>query len=399
MAGYYEKTPSGKYRLFASGGVGPDGKRKRYTKTIEAKSDRQAEKLLAKFVAEVEKNEYVEPSKSTFEKFVERWIRDYAESNLAPKTLSSYKDMLKKYILPALGKLKVEQITPVHLMEFYTNLQEDGIRHDKKPGGLSPKSISYAHRIISSILQDATQWQVIGSNPCSRVKPPKVTKKQAACYDEEQTATMLAALETEELKYQSMLQLALFTGLRRGELMGLEWQDVDFDKKTLEIRQSSQYLPGKGVFTKSPKNESSERLLSLPPFLIDLLRQYRRQQSEDRLKVGDLWQGSDRLFTTWDGRPMHPDTPTRWFSKFIKKHGLPHLPFHGIRHTAATMLINQGLPAKSISGRLGHADIGTTMNIYGHYLKSADREAADRLEKAYQLMKNNSLKNIKKGQA
>lgn len=117
------------------------------------------------------------------------------------------------------------------------------------------------------------------------------------------------------------------------------------------------------------------------------------------MKLGDKWQDSDRLFVTWDGRPMHPDTPSSWFPEFLERHKLPHLPFHGIRHTAATMLINQGLPAKSISGRMGHSSISTTFNIYGHYLKSADKEAADRLEQAYQNMKGTGKKDIKKGQA
>ncbi|WP_192895272.1 site-specific integrase [Pelotomaculum sp. FP] len=455
---------------------------KNCTRIARCQARREAEKLLAEFVLEIEKGLFLESSKLTFSNFVDRWIKDYAESNLAPKTLSSYQDMLRKFILPAFGHLKLEQIKPAHLIEFYANLQEDGIRLDGKQGGLSEKTISYTHRIISSVLQDAVQWQVIASNPASRVKPPKVTKKQTACYDEEQTAALMEAIENEGLKYKVIILLAVFTGLRRGELMGLEWQDIDFNKGTLLVRQASQYLPDKGTFTKAPKNESSVRLMALPASIMTLLKQYKVNQAEERLKVGDLWRGTGvlsnftelldsvtskdvsaaqllkilrsqdgiiekwednlqaiavrinneeiiqelckfgekaapeiaalntlsdmqlkefislwkskkssggRLFVTWDGQPMHPDTISKWFPKFLKRHELPPLPFHGLRHTAATMLINQGLPAKSISGRMGHADIGTTYNIYGHYLKSADKEAADRLEKVYQNMKGN----------
>jgi integrase len=471
MAGYYEKTKNGKYRLFASGGTGPDGKRKRPTKTIAAKSDREAEKELAKFVAEVEKNEYVESSKFTFKDFVDRWLRDYAEveDNLAPKTRYRYKEILDSRIIPAMGHLKMEKITPVHLLGFYRNLQEDGVRKDGKKGGLSAKTILQHHRVISSILSCAVQWQVISSNPAGKVKPlSKVPKKQTTCYDENQVATLLTAMEGEELKYQVLVQLAIFTGQRRGELLGLEWQDINLDKATLTVRQASQYLPKRGVFTKNPKNESSERLLSLPPFLVHMLQEYRKEQVKDRLKVGELWQGSDRLFTTWDGQPMHPDTVSSWWPKFIRTYNtreafdaeiaairnklsaeeldtleslrepyiklngansksmkkkldavedkiiniigrksldrirrgqkLPPLNFHGLRHTAATMMINQGLPTKSISGRLGHANISTTMDIYGHYLKSADKEAADRLEQAYQNIKGNCKTDAKKRQ-
>jgi len=399
MAGYYQKTESGKYRLFASGGSGPGGARKRLTQTVSAKSDREAEKLLAKFVAEVEKGEFIEPSKLSFAEFVERWLKNYGESSLAPKTLYSYKDMLKKYIIPSLGHLQIEQIRPMHLVELYRNLGEDGVRHDKKPGGLSTRSISYTHKIISSILSHAVRWQIIQSNPASRVTPPKVTKKQAGCYNEEQVMVMLEALEREDIKYRVIIQVALFSGQRRGEIMGLEWKDIDFGKGTLEVRQASQYLPDRGVFTKEPKNESSERLLSLPPSLLDLLRQYKRAQAETRLKVGDLWQGTDHVFTTWDGKPMHPDTISSWFPAFLERHGLPHLTFHGLRHTAATMAINLGLPAKSISGRLGHSNIGITMDLYGHYLRSADMVMADKLEQVYQRMKSNGKKDTRKGRA
>ncbi|MHB8918813.1 MAG: tyrosine-type recombinase/integrase [Desulfocucumaceae bacterium] len=139
--------------------------------------------------------------------------------------------------------------------------------------------------------------------------------------------------------------------------------------------------------------------MSIPPSIITLLKHYKAHQAQERLKVGDLWQGSDRLFATWDGRPMHTYTVGKWLPKFLKRHGLHPLHFHGLRHTAATMLINENLPTKSVSGRMGHANIGTTYDIYGHYLKSADKEAADRLELVYQRMKDNGKNNIKKGQA
>jgi len=413
--GSIEKRGGNTWRLVASCGM-KDGKQVKKTKNVTVKvaceqktckgctraarcqARREAEKYLAEFVLEIEKGTFIEPTKLTFKDFVERWIRDYAEKNLAPKTLFRYKQILESRIFPAMGHLKIEQIRPTHLMEFYANLQEDGIREDGKPGGLSAKTILQHHRIISSILNDAVEWQVIPSNPAARVKPPKVTKKQAACYDEGQTAALLEALEHEESKYKVLINLALFTGLRRGEIMGLEWGHIDFKEGTITVEQASQYLPGQGTFTKTPKNETSARVISLPAFLMDMLRQHKREQAAARLKVGDLWQGSERLFTTWDGRPMHPDTVSSWFPKFLKRHSLPPLPFHGLRHTAATMMINAGVPAKVVSGHFGHANIGTTYDIYGHFLRSADKEAADRLEQAYHRIKDNG-NDIKQGQA
>ena len=393
MAGSIENRGKNSYRLIVSCGMDNDGNQIKKTRTVKASSPKEAEKLLAIFIAEIEKGQFVAPSKLTLSDFVERWLRDYAETNLAPKTLFRYKQILDSRILPAMGHLKLEKIQPVHLLEFYNNLREEGIRTDGKPGSLSESTILYHHRLLSSILQDAMQWQIIASNPASRVKPPKAVKKQAACYDEIQTAALLEAANKEPLRYTVLITLAVATGLRRGELMGLEWKDINFEKGTLEVRQASQYLPGKGLFTKDPKTETSKRIISVPTSVMAFLKQYKVTQSEERLKVGDLWQGSDRLFTTWDGKPMHVDTISKWFPEFLRRHSLPPLPFHGLRHTAATLLIGQGLHAKTISNRLGHSNISTTMDIYGHALKSADREAADKLDHLF------IQKNAKKGQA
>ncbi|PWA12078.1 site-specific integrase [Pueribacillus theae] len=379
MAGSIEKRGKDSYRLIASGGRGPDGKRIKHTKTIKAPSDREARKELAKFVAEIQKGQYIEPSKLSLAEFAARWVRDYGEKNLSPTTLKRYREYLNSRILPAMGHLKLEQIKPLHLLEFYRNLQEDGIRKDGKKGGLSEQTILHHHRLISAILEAAVKWQLIALNPASRVQPPKVSKKEMKYYDEEQTLKLLAALEHAEPKYKVLVTLAIATGLRRGELLGLEWSHIDFERNTIEIKQSSLYVEGKGVITKTPKNKSSERMISAPDSVMALLREYKRIQNEERLKLGDIWQHSDRLFTTWDGKPMHPNTVNNWFPKFLRKNKLDPLPFHGLRHTAATLLIGKGVHVKTISNRLGHANISTTMDIYGHALQSSDQEAADKI--------------------
>ncbi len=388
MTGQVEPRGKGSYRLTVQCGI-KDGKQIRKRRTAHAKTPHEAEKMLAGFIVEVERGLVIDGKKMTFKEFVERWLKDYAEANLAPMTLFRYKDLLTGFILPSLGHIKLDQLRPTHIIEFENMLRENGIRRDKKPGGFSEKTIMQHHRIISSILNDAIQWQLLFSNPAARVKPPKVPKKQAACYDEDQMVTLLGILDQllpEFLKFRVMVDLALATGLRRGELMGLEWKDIDFDSCTLEVRQASQYLPGKGCFVKDPKNETSKRLISVPVNSIALLKKWKAQQSEQRLKVGDLWhkqneKGEDEnwVFTTWDGRQMHPDTPSKWFNKFLKKNNLPHIPFHGLRHTSATLLIAEGSDIKEVSGRLGHANTSTTGNIYAHFLKKADQAAAEKL--------------------
>jgi len=183
VAGRIEERGKNSWRLVAYAGYDAGGKQIRKFKTVKAKSKPEAEKLLAIFIAEVEKGMFIEPTKLTFKDFSERWLRDYGEQNLAPKTLHRYKQLLETRIFPAMGHLKVEKITPVHLMDFYKNLTEDGIREDGKKGGLSERTILHHHRLISAIFNIAIQWQILSSNPASRVKPPRVPKKQIAAYD------------------------------------------------------------------------------------------------------------------------------------------------------------------------------------------------------------------------
>jgi integrase len=379
-SGWVEERGTGKWRLNVNCGTNEDGSRKVIRETVKAKNRDAAVKLLGKLIDRIEKGEYVEKTKHTFKTFIEKWLKSYGEKNLAPKTLYRYKQLLDSRIIPALGHLKIDQVKPVHLIDFYGNLAEDGIREDGKPGGLSERTILHHHRLISAILQDAVEWQVIPFNPANRVSPPKVHKKHGKFYDEDQTKALLAAAETEKIKHKALIYLAVFCGLRSGEIMGLEWQDIDFEKSLLTVRQAGQYIPGQGAFTKEPKNESSQRVISLPLRVLNVLTQHKEKQDEAAEKLDNLWQGSDRVFTTRDGKPAHPEWPSQWFSKFIKRKELPHLNFHGLRHTAATIMIAQGADIKNLSSRLGHSNIGTTGNIYAHALKSVDRDIAEKTD-------------------
>ncbi|WP_053955917.1 tyrosine-type recombinase/integrase [Inediibacterium massiliense] len=362
-----------------SAGTGSGGKRKKYTKTVKVKSDREAEKELVKFVAKVKSSTYIEPSKLTLKSFSEKWLIDYAKPKLAPKTIYEYERLLELRIIPALGHLNLSKIKPIHLVEFYSNLQEEGIRIDGRGKKLSNNTILHYHRFIKNILETAVKWQLISSNPANNVQPPKVKKKEADFYNEEEIKQLITCLENEELKYKVAILVTITAGLRLGELMGLKWNNVDFNTNTIEIVQANQYIPKNGVFSKDPKTETSKRIISLPNPVIDILKQYKIEQTEKRLQCGDMWTDTEYILTQWNGLPMHPNTPSTWFSKFLKKHELRKITFHQLRHTSATMLINAGLNIKALSARLGHSNTSTTLNIYSHALKSADKVAADRI--------------------
>ncbi len=383
MAGHLEKRGKDTYRLIVGGGVDQHGNRIKHTKTIKATSKKQAEKALAAFVTEVENHQYISPSRLTLSDFSERWLRDYVDVNLAPKTAQIYRDKLNDRILPALGHLKLEQIKPLHILDFYSSLQKDGIRSDGKTGGLGAATIQQYHRVLSSILKHAVDWKIISDNPASSVKPPKIKKQPLSCLDEVQAAHMLEALAKEPLKYQVYITLGILTGLRRGEILGLEWAAIDFNEKTISITQASQIIPGQGVVTTAPKTATSNRVITVPEIVINLLKSFKAAQNQDRLKCGELWENSNRLLVQWNGKPMHPNTIDRWFPRFLEKNGLPIIRFHDLRHSAASIMITQGIDVGTVSKYLGHSKPSVTSDIYLKPLQTAQQAAANKMDSLF----------------
>ena len=379
MAGSLEKRGKDSWRLVVSCGIDAKGQQIKVTKTVKTSSKRHAEKLLAEFVTAVEKGQFI-ATDLTLRDFVERWLKEYGENHLAPKTLARYKDLLNKRILPALGHLRIDKIRPVHLLSFYNNLAEPGLRLDGKKGALSACTVQMHHRVLSAVLQDAVEWQIITDNPCRRVAPPKKQRPLIQILTDEQTGIFLTGLEQAPMKWKTISILALSTGLRLGELLGLEWRHIDFDAQTVRIEQTSQYICGMGVFTKGTKNTSSERLIALPASVTELLQTYRESQDEQREKLEDLWHESNRLFTQWNGLPMHPSSFNHWLRQYCTNTGLPRITPHSFRHMSATMLLNAGISLKNVSGRLGHSNVSTTGNIYSHFLKSVDKLAAEKMD-------------------
>ncbi len=381
----------------------------------------------------------------TFAEFVDRWRRDYAEQNLAPKTLVRYEELLRR-ILPAIGNIRLDKLQPHHLMAFYASLQgverqsgvsvkatprllsvfkksgmtrqaladeaechvntiyrlikgqgvdiriaqaacdildipfEEGVESTKSVQQLAGKTINHHHRLISAILNQAVFWQVITDNPARRVKPPKFERKEAKYLDEKQTATLLRLLDNEPHQNQVMIRFFLFSGVRRGELCGLEWKDIDFKNHMITICRTSQYLPEKGIFTKGTKTDSSVRTIKLPEQAFELLKEHRKWQRTKRIAMGDRWVDCDRLFTQDDGTPIHPDSISGWFHNFISRTDLPQISIHSLRHTNITLLLAAGIPLRTVSYRAGHAQTSTTANIYSHAIRTADEKAAEVLE-------------------
>lgn len=246
--------------------------------------------------------------------------------------------------------------------------------------GLAPKTILHHHRLISVILATAVKWQVLFSNPCDRVQPPRAAHIEAKYLDEAQAARLLAALTEADIQHRTIIIILLYTGMRRGELCGLTWDDVDFGASVIHIRRSSLYLAGRGIFVDSTKNPSSRRSIKVPQDAMDMLLRFRQWQEAEKRARGAAWQDSGYIFTATNGTPIHPDAVTSWFARFVHRHGLPDIPLHALRHTNATLLIAGGINLQTVAARLGHANVTTTGRIYAHAIQSADAAAAETLQ-------------------
>ena len=389
MAGSIEKRGKNSYRLTVSEGFDLSGKPMIHRKTVHG-TKKDAEVELAKFVTEVQNGLVIDGKSLKFSEFTEIWKRDYGSKELAPSTYKRYCRMLETRLLPYFGHFYINKIKPTDIMKFYDLLEKDtqlvrkqGNNGAKTKKPLSGKTILEHHRLLRAMLHKAVYWQLIVANPAERVQPPKSRKPKRRSYDDEQTKILLENLELlsiEDTKYKVAIILTVFTGVRLGELMGLEWQDVDFKNGIISINRSSQYLADMGVFTKVPKTESSIREIAIPEFIISLLEEYKLWYEEQKAIYGELWTNSDRLFVQADGKPMHPSTISKWFVKYVGQIGLPVINFHGLRHTNASLLVAQNVDIAVVSARLGHAQISTTLDFYVHPLLSHNRKAGYVLE-------------------
>ncbi|MED1872066.1 site-specific integrase [Brevibacillus borstelensis] len=387
-----EKRGVNSWRLVVEAGYDANGKRLKRYKTIKIEDPallKTTKRLkdylqdeLVKFKIEVEAGEYIAPEKMTFSAFVNEWEEKYALKHLAEKTLYTYKSNLKNRILPVFGHLRLDQIKPLHIISFMDSLTKEGALLGYRKGSLSTGSIEYVHRVLKNIFSRAVEWKLLKDNPVDGVKKPVVKHKEIIPYDENEVKELLLALQKEPIHWRVMVTLALTTGLRRGELLALEWHHLNWQTGVLDVVQSVSKSTAGVAYVKEPKTKHSKRKVALPPSMLEEMKEYYIYKMAERDKIGDRWQGGvyDFIFCHPDGTAFHQERPYLWFRSFIKKHNLRYIRFHTLRHTSATLLINQGVHAKIISERLGHSSIQVSMNTYGFALRSADKAAADKFE-------------------
>lgn len=376
MRGHVEQRYPGSQLIIIE--LGPDpstGKRRRMVRAFKG-TKREAQDEMVRIIAELEQGTYVPPAKTTLGEWLNRWL-NMCYDQLSPKSRKRYREVIELRLIPSLGQIRLDKLQPLHIQEFYISLGRPADGDPALP--LSPASIRYHHAVLHRALKDAVELKLLKSNPATGLRLPKVTRRKIKPLTPEQINALLD--DAKDTNYYIPILLALTCGLRRGEVYGLRWQDVDLDAGRLTINQALGYTPDDGLYFKEAKTEESSATLAIPAITVQALKAHRAEQMRRRLRKGDKWHDLDLVCDRGNGQPCHPDSVTSWFKGWMQDRGIS-LNYHGLRHAHASWLIALGLHPKDIQERMRHTDISTTMMLYGHLMPGRDQQIADKIQKA-----------------
>ncbi len=353
-------------------------KRKRKTKIFDLK--REAEKWLAKINHRIQNGDYVEPSDQPLGEFLDHFLEEYCQHNVSENTLSRYRGGIRRHIKPELGDIPLKDITPMKLQTFYHEKLENG--KINREGGLAGATVRGFHNILHKALKLAVRWELIKTNPADAVDPPKpAPAEQSMNYlSSEQTARFLEACDTQEW-YGPILKTAVLTGLRMEELRGIRWQDLNKENQTVAIVEVVVTTQTGEDVIKEPKSAGSRRTVSIPERTLQILNEWKKQQHKQRMEIGPEWEKeNDRIFTTRVGTSPNPSNLRRALKNVLNQADLPDIRFHDLRHTHASVMLEQGIHPKVVAERLGHSSVRITLDRYSHALPNIQEDAAQAIE-------------------
>lgn len=375
--GNIEKRGENVWRIRIFLGTDADGKQLYHRETVRG-TKKAAQTRLTELLRELDTGGYVEPTKLTLGEFLERWLRDYVKPKLKPTTASRYASITDQHLIPALGHIPLAKLRPADLQRYYAEAEKRG-RLDGRGHSLSPATIRKHHVVIHRALEIAVKWGLVARNVADAVELPEIRREKFDVWTAEEVNTFLTAIADHRM--MPLYATAIMTGMRRGELFGLRWSDVDLDEGWIYVRNTRVIVDGK-VSEGDPKTEAGERRIAIADRLVSILRKHRAAMAKEKLLMGERYHDSGFVFCHYDGRPANPSNVTkRQFPELIKKAGVKRIRFHDLRHTHATLLLQAGVHPKVVSERLGHSSIRITMDTYSHVLPSVQREAADAFER------------------
>ncbi len=380
---------NGSWLVTICNGYNPDGSKKRLTRTVKVDSTKtvnaqrkEVEKQAAALETDYRRHLITDGKKITIADLAEEFMSIHGK-RLAIATAAHYKHMLEGRIIPEFKKTYVQDLVPRDIKRFYQKLEQTpALTKRSKTGKLSGNTILHYHRCLHAMLTYAVRSGYITINPADAVEPPRNDRQETAFYELEDCGKLLEALDSlPDTQWRLFFYMSIYTGMRPGELIGLDWQDISGN--VLTVRAGAVYVNGKGTIrTDRPKTQKSIRMIDLPPTIMTILQQHRREQAAYRLSFGSDWPEPNAVFTGATGNRLNISSPTQKFQKIVKAYNLRPITLYGLRHTAATIMIAQGLNARDVAARLGHSQTSTTLNIYAHAFMDANTRATEAISNA-----------------
>jgi integrase len=372
MRGHITKRGKDSYTIVLNLGRDPEtGKRKQQWVSVKG-TKKDAEKRLSELLSQLDNGIYIKPGKSTLAEFLKLWLRDYAKPNLSPRGFERYESIIRVHLTPNLGNIPLSQLRPEYIQKYYTG---------KLNSGLSARTVRYHHVVLHIALKTAVKWGLVGRNATDAVDPPRSRKTEMNTWDEDNIICFLNTAK--DTPYYALFYTALFTGMRRSELLALRWQDIDLIFSQISVNRSLHQLNnGSFVFTQ-PKSAKSQRTIALPPSAILVLKEHLEKQKLEKSMQGIPLNDKDLVFCHPDGKPLRPNTVSRAWTILAARAGLKVIRLHDARHSHASLMLKQGTHPKIVQERLGHSTISVTLDTYSHVAPGLQQAAANRFDEAF----------------
>jgi integrase len=369
MRGHITKRSKNSYSIVLELGRDPaTGKRKQQWVTVKG-TKKDAEKKLSELLHQLDTGTFIKPTKTTLAEYLKRWLNDYVWVNLAPRTAEGYEHIMHRYIIPSLGNKALIQLKPEHLQKYYS---------EKLSSGLSAQTVRHHHTTLHKALQTAVEWGLLTRNVADAVSTPRPQYAEMRTWNEDELSLFIKEAKTSS--YYSLFYTALFTGMRRSELLALRWCDLDLLLCQIYVSRSMHVLKGGEVVFRSPKTAKGKRLIALSPSAASVLREHEKEQKLEKAMLGMSINNDDLVFCHIDGKPLLPNTITHAWIRLVRLIGLKPIRLHDARHTHASLMLKQGAHPKIVQERLGHAGIQITLDTYSHVSPSLQEAAAKRFD-------------------